>query len=275
MNDIMLKDIWQIKDVEDYKVHFGRKSGTTEPLDEWVDDRWKWTGWQEWRPNRDEFNRPWIFSLMDFYPETDRWLFGGVFRVVARHEGRHEGGYEVELEDLGAKFIGRLKLSSSYRSRPTRVNFENHYNSFVVSEILSEPWSGRTFPGYEDIDLPFRELETLIGKDKPDWKSALENVKGIYLITDTASGKRYVGKASGDQGIWARWSNYVATGHGGNTELRRLIGGRRGIEYARDNFRFVLLEHRAMRTSDEVVDMREQFWKGALQTLGKFGLNRN
>ena len=266
----MLRDIWPIENVADYKVHFGRKSGITEPLDEWVDHRTKWTGWQEWRPNRDEFNRDRIFSLMDFYPETDRWLFGGVFSVVGRPEGR----YEVELENLGAEFIGRLKLSSSYRSRPTRVNFENHYNSFVVSEILSEPWSGRTFPGYEDIDLPFRELETLIENGKPDWKSALENVKGIYLITDAASGKRYVGKASGDQGIWARWSNYVVTGHGGNTELRRLIGGH-GTEYARNNFRFVLLEHRAMRTSDEVVDMREQFWKGALQTLGKFGLNRN
>ena len=39
--------------------------------------------------------------------------------------------------------------------------------------------SGQIFLGYENIDLPFKELATLIRNDKPDWKSALENVKGV------------------------------------------------------------------------------------------------
>ena len=142
------------------------------------------------------------------------WLFGGVFRVLQRHPDR----YEVELTDEGAGFIGRLKLRSPYRERATRVKFENHYVSLNVEEVLREPYSGRSFPGFEDIDLSFEELETLVRNSRPDWKAALASVKGVYLISDIKTGKRYVGSAYGDQGIWSRWCDYVATGHGGNVD---------------------------------------------------------
>ncbi|WP_273070698.1 hypothetical protein, partial [Thioclava marina] len=46
-----------------------------------------------YRPGRDDFNRPLIFSLIQFYHEQDSWLFGGVYHVLDRHPDR----YEVEL----------------------------------------------------------------------------------------------------------------------------------------------------------------------------------
>jgi hypothetical protein len=39
--------------------------------------------------------------------------------------------------------------------------------------VLWEPYSGRSFPGFEDIDLCFEELETLVRNSRPDWKAAL------------------------------------------------------------------------------------------------------
>ena len=93
------------------------------------------------------------------------------------------------------------------------MSFENHFPNLELQEILREPYSGRAFPGFEDIDLSFEELEALVLNDRPDWKAALESVKGIYLITEIASEKRYVGSAYGDQGIWSRWCNYIASGH--------------------------------------------------------------
>ena len=167
---ILLKDIWPIETPRDYKVHFGRWNGVVQPLDEWVRDRSRWVGWQRYRPKRNEFNRPHIFSLLDFYHEKDVWLFGGVFRVLARHQDR----YDVELTELDKPFIGRLKLRSPYRSRATRVNFENHYDgphTLRVSEILREPFSGRMFPGYEEVTVSFVELETLLRNNRPDWKA--------------------------------------------------------------------------------------------------------
>lgn len=267
---ILLHNIWPIKDLEDYKVHFARWNGSVQPLEVWPRDEQEWQGWQEYWPGRDDFNRPRIFSLIQFYHETDSWLFGGAFRVLARHKDR----YEVELTEIGKGFIGRLKLRSPYRGRTTRVNFENHYSNFEVQEILRESYSGRSFPGYEDIDVSFDELETLVRNDRPDWKAALESVKGIYLITDTKTGRCYVGSAYGEQGVWSRWCSYVASGHGGNVELRSLVSNPT-LDYCRVNFRFALLEHRSNRTSDEVVIAREAFWKRILMTRGEHGLNRN
>ena len=266
---LLLKDIWPFKNVKDYKVHFGRWNGEHHPLDLWVGDQSEWQGWQEYWPGRDEFNRPYIFSLMDFHRESDAWLFGGIFRVSARHEE----SYEVELMEIGKSFIGRLKLGSSYRGRSPRVNFENHYDTFEVLEVLREPYSGQPFPGYEYIDLPFRELETLVRNNRTDWKTALENVHGVYLITDTSTGKRYVGSAYGDQGIWSRWAEYTASGHGGDAELQELV--KPDLDYPRKHFRFALLEYRAASTPEDVILKRETFWKEALLTRGKYGLNSN
>lgn len=267
---IKLHDIWPIERPEEFKVHFARWNQHAEPLEVFVRDRAEWQGWQEYRPTRDEFNRPLIFSVMQFYHETDAWLFGGIYRVLTRHEDR----YEVELQQFGRGFIGRLKLRSPYRGRTTRVNFENHYDTFEVLEILREPYTGREFPGYDDIDISFEELETLVRNDRPDWKGALESVKGIYLISDTRTGKQYVGSAYSDHGIWSRWCAYVASGHGGNVELRSLVKDP-SLQYCRENFRFSLLEHRSARTPDKTILNREDFWKRILLTRGKQGLNHN
>ena len=86
---ILLREIWAIEKPQDYKVHFARWNGNTQPLEVFVRDRLEWQGWQEYRPSRNDFNRPFIFSLARFYHESDAWLFGGVFRVLGRHEDRY------------------------------------------------------------------------------------------------------------------------------------------------------------------------------------------
>ncbi|MCW8087658.1 GIY-YIG nuclease family protein [Sabulicella glaciei] len=267
---IRLAEIWPIAAPATFKLHFARWNRINQPLEAWARSRSEWQKWQEHRPARDDFNRPLIFSLMQFYHEPDTWLFGGVFRVLGRHPDR----YEVELAGEGAGFIGRLKLGSSYRNRSTRVNFENHHADLTVLEILREPYSGRAFPGFDEIDLGFEELETLVRNGRPDWKAALESVKGIYLITDTMTGLRYVGSAYGDNGIWSRWCSYAATGHGGSVELRKLAA-EPSLAYIRQAFRFALLEHRPVGTADEVILRREAYWKQILLTRDQFGLNRN
>ena len=268
---ILLKDIWPFENVSDYKVHFARWSNRDDvyPLDRWVYDPCEWKGWQQYRPARDEFNRPYIFSLMDFHHEPNAWLFGGIFRILARHKNR----YEVELMEIGETFIGRLKVGSSYNSRATRVNFENHYETFEVLEVLREPYSGEPFPGFESIDLSFTELQTVVRNNRTDWKSALEKVSGVYLITDTSTGKRYVGSAYGEQGIWSRWAEYAESGHGGVAELRELV--KSDLKYARKNFQFTLLEYRAASTPEKTILDQETHWKNVLLTKGKYGLNSN
>jgi hypothetical protein len=101
-----MREIWPITSPESYKCHFARWNGENQPLEVWTRDKGEWEGWQEYWPGRDDFNRPYIFSLIQFYHETDIWLFGGVFRVLKRHNDR----YEVELTEDGAPIRNKLQL---------------------------------------------------------------------------------------------------------------------------------------------------------------------
>ena len=267
---ILLKNVWRLYDVGAFKVHFSRWNQQHEPLDVWVNDPHEFQGWQEYRPQRDAFNRPRIFSVVRFYHEPDTWLFTGIYDVLERLPDR----YVVSLSAEGEEFIGRLKIGYPYRDRSVRLNFENHYPLMEVAEILREPYTGRAFPGFDAIDVSFAELEMLVRNARPDWMAALASVKGVYLISDILTGKRYVGSAYGAEGIWSRWCGYVASGHGGNVELRELVS-EPSLDYCRKAFRFSLLEHRSSATPDEVVIDREGFWKRVLLTRGEFGHNRN
>jgi hypothetical protein len=270
MNEIRLSNILKIDKPQDYKAHFADYNQEDQPLDVFVRDKKEWKSWSEYRPSNNGFNRQYVFTLMNFYLEKDVWLFGGIYEVIRRNQDR----YEIELSKQAEEFIGRLKLKWKPVGRQRRLKFEALYSELVVSEILKEPFTGEVFGGYENIDLSFSRIAEIIKNDKPDWRGALGNVKGVYLITDMKNGKRYVGSAYNGVGIWSRWGHYVQTGHGGNVALKRLVIAK-GLEYARRNFKFTLIEYRPMRADDQEVIDRETFWKKALLTRGDFGYNEN
>jgi hypothetical protein len=181
----------------------------------------------------------------------------------------------VITQDLSTEaLVGRLKVHLKRPGRAKAFLLENYLPEVTVTELLREPFTGRVFPGYEHISHPFREVEAIIRHSRPDWRAALENVKGVYLITDEKTGKRYVGSAYGDTGLWSRWSCYVATGHGWNDELCTLIT-QEGLDYARSHFRLTLLEYRPMKCDDRTIVERESFWKEALLTRVPHGYNKN
>ena len=271
---IYLPQLYQIDQPEQYKLHLASWNGSHQPLDVFVRNRTEWDGWNRSRGTRDDFSRQFIFSLIDFYPEKDRWLFGGIYRVLSRKPINHSSSYEIELLEQSRPFIGRMKISLKRPGRARAVNFEKQYKDLMVSEILPTSYTGEPFCGYDQIDIGFPTMESIFDTQRPDWKAALENAKGVYLITDTHNGKRYVGSAYGTTGIWSRWACYVETGHGNNDDLKRLIKAS-GIEYARKNFRFALLEYLTMKTGDTIVIQREQYWKNVLLTRSGYGYNKN
>ena len=50
-------------------------------------------------------------------------------------------------------------------------------------------------------------------------------MKGIYVIPDTDTGRLYVGKASGADGIWGRCCAYASNGHGDNAAKPEFMRG--------------------------------------------------
>ena len=122
MEKIYLSEVFaDLGSLNDYKLHFAKNSGER-PLDVFMysftngtDD---WEKWNRWSNGKDDFNRKYIFSLIQYHPENDTWLFGGIWEVVdkiqpfPREAGYH---YKVQLCDKYKKFIGRLKISYAHR----------------------------------------------------------------------------------------------------------------------------------------------------------------
>ena len=278
--EFKLNDLFQFTkdEIKKYKIHLAAYNGYEQPLDVFARDREEWKSWNEWRGGKDDFNREYILGMIPDYHRPGKYVFGGIFKIVKRLDDWQETsiGYEVELTNQFESLIGRLVVDF-YRYQGLRGRaflLESFIDYFSVSEILQKPYEGQDFPGYDNIRIDFPALELIVKNQKIDWRVALENVKGIYLIVDKSNGKKYVGSAYGDYGIWSRWITYVWTGHGYNDELVELIS-KNGLDYARKNFHFAILELRSMKTDDDTIINRESFWKEVLLTRGNFGYNKN
>ena len=280
MEKFKLNDLFHLTEDEmrKYKIHLAAYNGYEQPLDVFARDREEWKDWNEWRGGKDDFNREYIIGLIPDYHKIDKYVFGGVFKVIKRYDDWQETevGYKVELTNQFKSLIGRLVVGfSRYQGlRGRAFLLENFMDSMSIAEILENPYEGEEFPGYDNVRIDFSSLELLVQNQKTDWRVALENVKGIYLIVDKFNGKKYVGSAYGDSGIWSRWCTYINTGHGYNDELVMLIE-KNGIDYARKYFQFAILELRSMKTDDDTIINRESFWKEVLLTRGIFGYNKN
>lgn len=133
---IYLPQIYPVAHPEHYKLHLACWNGKVEPLEEFVRDPAEWESWNSWWRTRDDFSRDFIFALIDFYPEDERWLFGGAYRVLSRRRNKgNKIGYRIELLDESKPFIGRLKLWHKRRGRNKALYFEDHYDKLIVSEI--------------------------------------------------------------------------------------------------------------------------------------------
>lgn len=135
------------------------------------------------------------------------------------------------------------------------------------------------FPGFDGVLLTYHQLCEMIDDHRyVDWRAALKEVQGIYLITDSTNGKQYVGKADGAERILARWTSYARDGHGGNVALRELAYDSTAGEITKTgharNFVFSLLRVFGPSTPSSEVDRAESHYKEALMTR-RFGLNRN
>jgi hypothetical protein len=97
------------------------------------------------------------------------------------------------------------------------------------------------------------------------WREALSSVGGVYLLTSPETGKQYVGSAQGSGGFWARWEDYVASGHGGNRRMQ---------EVPVADYQVTVLEVASSSAGAEVLLQMENRWKRKLLSR-KFGLNAN
>jgi hypothetical protein len=245
------------------KIHCARGSKDEyAPKKEFLKGKFK--EWQE-EQNKKNFERQYILSLI--FWGKDEWLFAGVYESLNVKQN-DKGGYiyETKLLDIANEFIGRAIFVFRKEFRNSYLCLEKHIDNINLLEIKRDFVTPK-FPGYDQVNVSWKDLSDYIESDS--WKTALENQKGVYLITDISNGKKYVGSAYGQEMILGRWRDYVQNGHGGNKELKTFK-----FDYIKNNFRYSILEIFKYTTDDNTIITRESWWKEVLMTR-EFGYNKN
>ena len=197
----------------------------------------------------------------------DLWLLFHVGKITKDLNVLNGVGYEYEILPEYQKYFGRLIIKYKNKAQTMIRLAKSVMDDCEVIQILPDVFDNDIFPGYDKVNISWQELSRVIFKES--WKTALQNQKGVYLITDISNGKMYVGSAYGENMILGRWQSYVETGHGGNVELKKLK-----FDHIKKNFRYSILDIFKSTVDDQLIIERENWWKSVLLTR-VFGYNKN
>lgn len=244
------------------------------------------TPYELWRDNRQQFDSYqstqslgsqgklaapyWASFVVTPSGET---MFVGVYRVKNRRlleqdtpmphmDGVDKAGtcyyYDLELDQALGDLIGKLIVDWGLGDRAW-IQRADRQNKPVTE--LRRKFKEAEFPGF----LNFMEPLSRLDKIPKSWIVALQSSRGIYLLTCPRTREQYVGSATGTEGFWGRWQDYVSTGHGGNVVLK----SRNPSDY-----QVSILEVAGTSLTEHDILKKEGQWKSKLQSQ-EMGLNRN
>lgn len=276
MAKIMLNDLlhFDAAEVPNVRVKFNICDGYDDPLDLYKTnpDEVNVT-WFLWHDDRRYFNvGQTAICLLKL--RGDQWLLTTIKKITRLLDVTDGVGYDADEVKEYEQYFGRLVVEYHNPCRTMGRKYENVMDELEVVQILNEQYTGNEFPGYENVRLSYPLLKNIVDRQLPGWVDALRNQKAVYLITDTKTGKMYVGSATSQTGmLLQRWSSYAADGHGGNVELRELVK-QQGFDYVKENFQYSILENYNARMDDGYILKRESWWKETLCTR-THGYNKN
>lgn len=241
------------------------------------DDKWiEMNSWKSKQANNNYTDADYVLSFAQYYPYgSNYYMFGGLYKIEKILPEIYEQiGYKLSLQNEYKEYIKRLiiKLDRPIGRDIYNKPFENIQRDFNP-EIYEITPSARLsdFNGYNNVLLLHKDLQIIAKYEAPEWKNALENVKGIYAITDISNGKIYIGSATGENGIWQRWCLYAKELAGGNKDFINIVA-EKGEDYIRNNFTYSILEIFDTKTKDDYIIRRENHWMKVFQTR-EFGMN--
>ena len=276
MAKIMLNDLlhFDAAEVPNVRVKFNISNGYDDPLDLYKTnpDEVNVT-WFLWHDDRRYFNvGQTAICLLKL--RGDQWLLTTIKKITRLLDVTDGVGYDADEVKEYEQYFGRLVVEYHNPCRTMGRKYENVMDELEVVQILNEQYTGNEFPGYENVRLSYPLLKNIVDRQLPGWVDALRNQTAVYLITDTKTGKMYVGSATSQTGmLLQRWSSYAADGHGGNIELRELVK-QQGLDYVKENFQYSILENYNARMDDGYILKRESWWKETLCTR-THGYNKN
>ena len=271
MNQIPIKlnDLLQMTDLENVKIRMlTTYSNKVNPLDHFRnndnEELMKWLFWNYSKQKSYKVGES-VIGLLRL--EGDKWLLFSIC-TVTRDLNQFDGpGYEYCIDSRYEQFFGRVIVAYENKAQKLIRKASGLLDECIVSRIIEGRYEDEEFPGYDKINISWAVMSRVLGKSS--WKTALQNQKGVYLITDVSTGKMYVGSAYGENMLLGRWQQYLNTGHGGNEGLKEL-----DFDYIKKNFRYSVLDIFKSTIDDDVIISRESWWKETLLSR-TFGYNKN
>lgn len=206
-----------------------------------------------------------------------RARFVGVYKVGDIKQNPHKPDEcicDMDIVDEFEPLADRVMIEWGKSTVSWCQDYETNLKAVIrIDEGFEDEDGVPRFTTFADTILSFNELKAIINS-KPDnpWQIALKSVNCIYLITDKANGKHYVGSTYGTDGILGRWKEYVITnGHGNNEGLKILL--KSNPNYAIKNFQWSILEILPLNISTQAID-REKIYKQKIMSQ-THGYNKN
>ena len=271
MNSIRLNDILRLENLDNVKIRFNLMfQQNWNPIEIFKNgDISTMLRGQYWNYNKNKSYKAGQITvgLVKIKATEDDWLLFHIGQVTKDLNKFNDVGYDFKDLPEYEKYVGRLIIKFKNKAQTMIRNAESVMDDCYVSQILPDTFDNDLFPGYEKVNITWDEMNRVL--EKGNWKTALENQKGVYLMTDMSNGKMYVGSAYGTNMILGRWRAYVKTGHGGNVGLKILT-----LDYIKQNFKYSILDIYKSTTDDQIIIDRESWWKAVLQSR-TFGYNEN
>lgn len=187
------------------------------PYELWRDDRQQLELYQSSQSiqNRAKLNASYWASFVGTL--SDETMFVGIYSVknqrllerdtpMPHMDGVDEAGscdmYDLLLDQTLSDMVGRLIIDWGPGDRAW-IQRADQQNKQIIEfrKEFKEP----DFPGF----LTFIESLSKLDKIPKAWIATLRSSKGVYLLTCPKTKEQYVGSATGEEGFWGRWQDYI------------------------------------------------------------------
>lgn len=271
-NSLLIDAGLQLKDVRLLRHKDPRADRSRTPYELWRYDRPKFEFYQSTQSIENAAKLRGKYWAAFLGTPANETLFVGIYRAENKRllkkdlpkphmDGVDKAGschlYDLTLEGYLIELIGRLVID--WKKGRSWIQRADRQNKAIIElrEVFREP----DFPGFLHFIKSLSELNAL----PKSWITALRATKGVYLLTCPKTKEQYVGSATGENGFWSRWQEYLKTGHGGNVVLK---------SRKQSDYQVSILEVAGTAALHEDILKMESHWKAKLQTR-EMGLNGN
>ena len=180
---ILLNDILKLSlsDLENTKVRFNIKNVAGDPLFLFKTNRGELQTWQFWNYRKKKSYQIGNITVGFIRIEGNKWLLFDISKVTKDLDKLDAIGYEYEKIEEYEKYCGRLIIEFENKSQTLIRKANSVFEHCKVLQILDSTFDNDIFPGYEYVNVTWKELRQLINRFVGKQKQCIEATSHLFL----------------------------------------------------------------------------------------------